>query len=165
MFSDDDEKELRKIFSDAINKGVQTSKLQEKSYMEMITEIHRGCLESKPLWHDTHLYRVIRHKSVRLVKGIHIIKVFDGDMYVLVGCDHDLEFYYPNHDLFASSDNHLTCLSSGAGGYGISFPSYKYFEDKSVYFNYTIQSKALPVEYKFFDILRELHSKYVKNNS
>lgn len=164
MFSTEQENEIRKQFADAITHGIQTAELQKRSYMEMFREILRASSESTTLWHDTHLYRLIRNRSIYGVTEIHNIKVFDCDMYILVGAGVDvLEFYYPNKDLYTSSTDKLTSLSNGSDGYGISFPSYKYFEDKSVYFNYTIQCKALPVEFEFFDIMRELHSRYVTN--
>lgn len=164
MFSTEEVIEVRKLLADAMNRGVQTAELHKRSYMEMFREILRASSESTPLWHDTHLFRLIRHKSVLGVTEIHCIKVFDTDMYILVGAGVDaLEFYYPNNDLFASSTDKLTSLSTRAGGYGVSFPSYTSFEDKSDYFNYTVHNKVLPVEFEFFDIMRELHSKYVKN--
>lgn len=164
MFSTEEEQELRKLLSDAVKKGVDTAKLHERSYMEMFREILRASSESTSLWHDTYLFRLIRHKSIHGVTKIHCLKVFDCDMYILVGAGVDvLEFYYPNNDLFASSTDKLTALSNGSDGYGISFPSYTFFEEKSDYFNFTVHNRVLPVEFEFFEIMRELHLKYVKN--
>lgn len=166
MLSSEEENRIRKIFSDAITHGIQTAELQKHSYMEMFREILRASSESTTLWHDTHLYRLLRNKSLYGVTEIHNIKVFDADMYILIGAGVDvLEFYYPNKELYASSTDQLTSLSSGENSYGISFPSYTVFEEKSDYFNYTVHNKVLPVEFEFFEIMRELHSKYVKNNS
>lgn len=162
MFSTEEENEVRKLISDALDKVDQTFKLHGRSYMEMFREILRASSESTSLWHDTHLYRLIRNKSLYGVTEIHSIKVFDTDMYILVGAGVDvLEFYYPNISLYASSTDTLTSVSKGA--YGLSLPSYTAIENKSDYFNYTVQNKLLPVEFEFFDILRELHSKYVNN--
>lgn len=146
-------------FRSAINKGQATAALSALGHMNIVSSINNNWDLASKINPEHFDYIKLNRQCQCFSTHILSIPLDAYEIFVVIDQQTDyFEVFYPNHSLCMVSADNFTSLDDGSS-FGLLLPSYLKIECNGDYFNYTVNSKLIPVPYEFFEVLHVLHDK------